>query len=122
MTTEPTPSHLVLGGMKIPTTETCPECGRVFKLLDEDDADEFYNGHDCEAPEPTTNLSYQDRRKRVEPAGRPPTMRRNERGSGWTCLDCGFLIMLFDDDEHDCDVTGTSSNVNPQTDDDEEGS
>jgi hypothetical protein len=28
----------------------CPECGRVFDLMDEDDADEFHNGHDCEAP------------------------------------------------------------------------
>lgn len=27
----------------------CPECGRVFDLMDEDDADEFFNGHDCEA-------------------------------------------------------------------------
>lgn len=27
----------------------CRECGRVFDLMDEDDADEFYNGHDCEA-------------------------------------------------------------------------
>lgn len=27
----------------------CPECSRVFDLADEDDADEFYSGHDCEA-------------------------------------------------------------------------
>lgn len=27
----------------------CPECGRVFDLTDEDDADECFNGHDCEA-------------------------------------------------------------------------
>lgn len=26
----------------------CPECGRVFDLTDENDADEFYSGHDCE--------------------------------------------------------------------------
>lgn len=26
----------------------CPECGRVFDLLDEDDANEWYYGHDCE--------------------------------------------------------------------------
>lgn len=26
----------------------CPECGRVFDLTNEADADEFYNGHDCE--------------------------------------------------------------------------
>lgn len=29
-------------------TATCPECGRVFNLMDERDADEFYNGHDCD--------------------------------------------------------------------------
>ena len=28
----------------------CPECGRVFDLLDEDDASEWYYGHDCEDP------------------------------------------------------------------------
>ncbi len=27
---------------------TCPECGRVFDLYDESDADEWANGHDCE--------------------------------------------------------------------------
>lgn len=27
---------------------TCPECERVFDLLDEADADEWYYGHDCE--------------------------------------------------------------------------
>lgn len=27
---------------------TCPECGRVFDLLDETDANEWYYGHDCE--------------------------------------------------------------------------
>lgn len=26
----------------------CPECERVFNLLDEDDAGEWYYGHDCE--------------------------------------------------------------------------
>ncbi len=26
----------------------CPECGRVFDLMNEDDAQEFYYGHDCE--------------------------------------------------------------------------
>lgn len=35
--------------MKIPTKAKCPECGRVFDLLDEDDAGEFFYGHDCEA-------------------------------------------------------------------------
>lgn len=27
---------------------TCLECGRVFDLLNADDADEWANGHDCE--------------------------------------------------------------------------
>lgn len=31
------------------STATCAECGRKFDLTDEADADEFYNGHDCEA-------------------------------------------------------------------------
>ncbi len=107
MTTEPTPVALVLGGLVLPTTATCPECGRVFNLLDEDDADEFYNGHDCEAPEPAPWKALD----------RPPRMER--RRDGWHCLDCGFQVILFDDDEHYCDVTGTSSNVNPPTDDEE---
>ena len=29
-------------------TRTCPECGRIFDLLDEDDSDEWFTGHDCE--------------------------------------------------------------------------
>lgn len=29
-------------------TATCPECDRVFDLLDKDDADEWFYGHDCE--------------------------------------------------------------------------
>ena len=27
----------------------CPECGRVFDLMNEKDAAEWYYGHDCEA-------------------------------------------------------------------------
>lgn len=27
----------------------CPECGRVFDLLDETDSEEWHYGHDCEA-------------------------------------------------------------------------
>ena len=30
---------------------TCIECGRVFDLLNEEDAEELAYGHDCEAPE-----------------------------------------------------------------------
>ena len=29
----------------------CPECNRVFDLLDEDDANEWSYGHDCEVEE-----------------------------------------------------------------------
>lgn len=35
-------------GLRIRTTGTCPECGRVFDLMDEDDAGEWFDGHDCE--------------------------------------------------------------------------
>ena len=28
----------------------CPECGRIFDLLDETDAEEWAYGHDCEEP------------------------------------------------------------------------
>ena len=27
----------------------CPECGRTFDLFNEDEAAEWYFGHDCEA-------------------------------------------------------------------------
>jgi len=27
----------------------CPECNRVFDLSNEDDANEWYYGHDCES-------------------------------------------------------------------------
>jgi hypothetical protein len=37
-----------IGGIRIPTTATCPECGRTFDLLDEEQAGEWYYGHDCE--------------------------------------------------------------------------
>jgi len=30
-------------------TATCPECGRIFDLSDEEDAGEWYYGHDCES-------------------------------------------------------------------------
>lgn len=31
--------------------ETCGECGRVFNMLDETDAEEATFGHDCETKE-----------------------------------------------------------------------
>lgn len=35
--------------MRLRTKAQCQECERVFDLLDEDDANEWYYGHDCEA-------------------------------------------------------------------------
>jgi hypothetical protein len=32
---------------------TCPECRRVFDLADEDDAEEWAYGHDCEEDAPS---------------------------------------------------------------------
>lgn len=34
--------------MSAPFTAKCPECGRVFDLLDEKDVAEYECGHDCE--------------------------------------------------------------------------
>jgi hypothetical protein len=34
--------------MRIQTKAQCVECERVFDLMDEDDAGEWYYGHDCE--------------------------------------------------------------------------
>jgi len=34
-------------------THTCPECHRVFDLLDDDDANEWASGHDCEPDDNT---------------------------------------------------------------------
>lgn len=34
--------------MKIQTQAKCVECERVFDLLNEDDANEWHYGHDCE--------------------------------------------------------------------------
>ena len=38
-------------GLTISTKATCIECNRVFNLLDEEDAGEYYFGHDCETDE-----------------------------------------------------------------------
>ena len=38
-------------GLIVNTTATCIECDRVFNLLNEEDAGEYYYGHDCEADE-----------------------------------------------------------------------
>ncbi len=37
--------------MNIVTSVVCQECDRVFDLLDEDDANEWSYGHDCEVIE-----------------------------------------------------------------------
>jgi hypothetical protein len=34
--------------MKISTKARCGECGRVFDLFNENDANEWFYGHDCE--------------------------------------------------------------------------
>ena len=35
--------------MKVNSKAICEECERVFNLLDEDQANEWYYGHDCES-------------------------------------------------------------------------
>lgn len=32
----------------VQTNAKCQECGRVFDLMNESDAEEWYYGHDCE--------------------------------------------------------------------------
>ena len=34
--------------MRILEKPTCPDCERVFDMTKEEDASEFYYGHDCE--------------------------------------------------------------------------
>ena len=36
------------GGLRIQTKAKCVECARVFNLLEEEEAGEWYYGHDCE--------------------------------------------------------------------------
>jgi len=33
--------------MQVPTKAKCPECAMVYNLLDEDEANEWFYGHDC---------------------------------------------------------------------------
>lgn len=35
-------------GLSLPKNQTCNECGRVFDLYNETDAEEWEYGHDCE--------------------------------------------------------------------------
>lgn len=93
-----------------PSLMTCPECEREFDLMDEDDAQEWCY-HDCEE---TPAVPY-DRPPRVETT-------RDHRGMSTTrCLDCGLMLILFDDDEHYCEVTQTATefHINDSYDDDE---
>jgi hypothetical protein len=41
-------NYPVKSWVKVMPKGVCPECKRVFNLLDEEDAMEFYEGHDCE--------------------------------------------------------------------------
>lgn len=34
--------------MRFPAMAKCSECGRIFDLLDVNDASDWYYGHDCE--------------------------------------------------------------------------
>jgi hypothetical protein len=40
--------YVMEGGLRIQTKAKCVECARVFNLLDEEEAGEWYYGHDCE--------------------------------------------------------------------------
>jgi hypothetical protein len=42
--------HITTGPI-IGTKATCSECDRVFNLLNEEDAGEYFFGHDCEVDE-----------------------------------------------------------------------
>jgi hypothetical protein len=37
------------GELKVKTRVKCVECSRIFNLLNEEEAGEWYYGHDCEA-------------------------------------------------------------------------
>jgi len=38
-----------MDSFKLQTRARCVECGRVFNLLNEEEAGEYYYGHDCES-------------------------------------------------------------------------
>lgn len=42
------PTTITPRGVRILTARKCVECGRMFDLLNPDDADEWAYGHDCE--------------------------------------------------------------------------
>ena len=41
--------HKPLEKYVTPRSFDCVECGRIFDLRDETEAEEYYYGHDCEA-------------------------------------------------------------------------
>jgi hypothetical protein len=41
--------NMEFNGIKVIAKRRCVECDRVFDLLNEDDANEWTYGHDCEA-------------------------------------------------------------------------
>jgi hypothetical protein len=43
--------------MQVPTKAKCGECARVYNLLDEDEANEWFYGHDCEGQSKAFNIS-----------------------------------------------------------------
>jgi len=43
------------------TKTVCGECGRIFDLLNEEEASEFYYGHDCEDDGGFQKKEYDDR-------------------------------------------------------------
>lgn len=55
------------------TSKTCPECGRVFDLTNETDAEEWQYGHDCEAP---SAMSIEARELELYLMNDEPTYRR----------------------------------------------
>ena len=73
--------------LSLPTKAKCIECERVFDLLDENDAGEWYYGHDCEVPE------------RVE-----HTVHVWSRSGSCMVDDCNVICGLTDPDEwcHEC--------------------
>ena len=49
----------------------CPECDRVFDLLDDDDASEWAYGHDCE-PDPVWLQTARETAQRLNLKYSPP--------------------------------------------------
>lgn len=52
-----TANRLARHRIVVTSVRICFECGRNFVLTDEGDADEWYNGHDCEVVSQTQALT-----------------------------------------------------------------